>query len=370
MMNRHRYIVVALLIFTIVGVSCTFTEKIRDGRTAFERKRYFQASEMLMSEFEVSRSNLDRMNIAYLIGESNMKFGAFEEAARWYKIAYEGGYGPSALSAYANGLKQLERYEDAASSFAKVGDEIGDRVKYRREIANCLQAVEWRNDAIYTPYVIENLKLNSNASDYAPVPVSTNEIAFTSDREMSTGEYIYAWSGNDFSDLFIADLRQNSVKQYGGEQINIDGNEGTVAFSPDGTKMVFCRCFSREDYDAHCKLMISEKNDLAWSKPVILPFIKDGINYRHPTFSQDGTMLVFSANIDEATNDYDLYLSRFVDNNWEQPQSLGVRVNSQRREGFPFLHGDTLYFSSDFAGMGDWMFIKHSFNLMVNGPFL
>ncbi|MCB0688048.1 MAG: OmpA family protein, partial [Saprospiraceae bacterium] len=240
----------------------------------------------------------------------------------------------------------------AAASYIKAGDEIGDRIKYRQEIATCLQAEEWRKDAVYSPYIIENLGMNSPASDYAPVPISNNEIAFTSDRDVSTGDYKYAWSGNDFSDIFLANLTQNSVTPYGGDVINIDENEGTIAVSPDGSKMVFCRCFSREDYDAHCKLMISERMDQSWSKPSILPFIKDGINYRHPAFSDDGTVLFFSANIEEETNDYDIYLSQFEDENWSQPVSLGPSINTQSREGFPFSYKDTLYFSSNAGGMG------------------
>lgn len=352
-MNASRLpVILCSLVLLLISQSCTFTEKIKDGRTAFERKRYFQAAEMLQVEFENARTNADRMNIAYLIGESNLKFGNFPGAAEWFKIAYEGGYGTAALSAYAACLKQSEKYEEAAANYAKAGDEIGDRVKYRREMAICLQAAEWRNDAVYSPYVIENLGMNSSASDYAAIPLSSNEIAFTSDREISTGEYKYAWSGNDFSDIFRADLSQNSVTQYGGDVINIDENEGTVSISPDGAKMIFCRCFSREDYDAHCKLLVSERLDDAWSKPAILPFIKDGINYRHPAFSEDGSKLIFSANIEEETNGYDLYLSELVDGNWEQPVSLGPSINTQAREGFPFMHEDTLYFSSDVGGMG------------------
>jgi outer membrane protein OmpA-like peptidoglycan-associated protein len=354
---RQKYsTAMRLLIFIFLLIpfldSCSYTEKIRDGRTAYERKRYFQASEMLQEEFDLARSNIDRMNIAYLIGESNLKFGNFEEAAKWFKIAYEGGYGASALAAYASCLKQLEKYEEAASTYAKVGEEIGDRVKYRREIATCLQAVDWRDAEMYSPYRIKNLQVNSISSDYAAVPLDVDEIAFTSDREQSVGDLKYAWSGNDFSDVFVANVKQSEVTSYQGDRINLDENEGTVALSPDGTKMVFCRCFSREDYDAYCKLMLSEKNADAWSKPEILSFVKDGINYRHPTFTKDGTGLIFSANIDEATSDYDLYLSTLVNDSWEQPVSLGGRINTPGREGFPQMYLDTLYFSSDYGGMG------------------
>ena len=333
-------------------IQCTFTEKIKDGRTAYERKRYFQASEMLQDEFKLAGSNIDQMNIAHLIGDCHIKFGDFEGAAEWYKTAYEGGYGAGALASYAHTLKQLEQYEEAANAYVKAGDELGDRIRFRPDIAACIQAVEWRDGVQYSPYVIENLKINSLSSDYAAFPLSKNQIAFTSDREGSTGDLKYAWSGNDFSDLFIADLDQNEIRAF--EGVNREDNEGTAATSPDGQSMVFCRCFSRDDYDAHCKLLIAQKveNSDSWTRPTIMSFIKDGINYRQPTFTEDGQSIIFSANIDEATNDYDLYMSTLEEGSWQDPVSLGSRINSQKREAFPFMYFDTLYFASNVSGMG------------------
>ena len=141
-------------------------------KTAYERKRYHQASEMLQDEFRIARSNIERMNIAFLIGESNLKFNDLEEATKWFKTAYEGGYGSNALVQYASCLKQNEQYEEAANAYFRAGEEIGDRVKFRREIANCLQAVDWRDDEKYSPYVIFPLAINSAFSDYSPAPKS------------------------------------------------------------------------------------------------------------------------------------------------------------------------------------------------------
>ncbi len=344
-------ITATILLLSFILSGCSYTEKIKDGKTAFERKRYYQASEMLKEEFNGIRGSIEQMNIAFLIGESNLKFGNFEEAAKWYKVAYEGGYGSSALAQYAHCLKQTEQYAAAAEAYYKVGEEIGDRVRYRSEIATCLQAVDWKNAEQYSPYVIEPLSINSPVSDYAPMPLSENQLAFTSDREDSQGDFKYAWSGNDFSDLFVANLSNGEVKPIDND-LNLEDNEGTLAISKDGTKQVFCRCFSREDYDEHCKLLISNKVDGSWTRPKILSFIKDGVNYRQPAFSDDGNQLVFSANLEESTNDYDLYVSILEDDVWGQPVSMGSRINTQSREGFPFLDGDTLYFASNFGGMG------------------
>lgn len=347
-------IITSLLLLTIgLGAwTCTFTEKIKDGRSAYERKRYFQAAEMLQGEFNQARTSIDRMNIAYLIGESSMQFGDFEQAAEWYRIAYDGGYGVSALVAYAGAQKQMERYKEAAAAYTLASQELNDNNRFRSEVASCVQAATWKTDIQYSPYVIENLDINSPSSDYAPVPIGTDEIAFTSDRAASTGDFTYAWSGNDFSDIFVMNTRNNEVKPFGHDGVNLENNEGTLVKSPDGKQIVFCRCMSREDYDEHCKLFISHVENNSWTRPVIMSFVKDGINYRHPAFNRDGTMLIFSANIDEATNDYDLYVSRLEEDRWQQPVTLGGMINTQGREGFPYMIEDTLYFATDSKGMG------------------
>jgi outer membrane protein OmpA-like peptidoglycan-associated protein len=100
--------------------------------------------------------------------------------------------------------------------------------------------------------------------------------------------------------------------------------------------------------------MYSEKSEGSWSKPEILSFVKDGVNYRQPAFFADGSGLIFSANIEESTRGYDLYISYFLpeENSWSEPISIGGRINSEGNETFPSFHNDTLYYSSDQAGMG------------------
>ncbi len=352
-----RYLNFLWLIVGISVAACTYTEKIRDGKTAYERKRYFQAAEMLQEEYKGARSNIERMNIAFLIGECNLKFNNVDEATKWFKTAYEGGYGSSALVQYAACLKQSEKYEEAANAYFQAGEEIGDRVKFRREISNCLQAVDWRDDEPYSPYQVEPLSINSIYSEYAPVPLDEDQIVFTSDRPESEGDYMYAWTGNEFVDLFLSDVKTNQVKAFE-QDLNSEDNEGTAAFSSDGNQMVFCRCFSASEYDIHCKLMITEKENDRWSKPKLLEFAKEGVNYRQPTFANGDTSLIFAADIDGATNDYDLYVSHLIDGEWTDPVSLSNRINTQSREGFPFMHNDTLYFSSTFGGMGGYDIYK------------
>ena len=347
-------------IFTIVGLffillttlSCTYTEKIRDGKTAFERKRYFQAAEMLEEEFKFARSNIERGDIAYHIGESCLKFGAHLRAGEWFKTAYEAGYGPSSLIQYARCLKSLERYDEAAEKFQQASLELDDPIRLRKEISICLQSMDWKEQSKYSPYRVQHLEINSENSDYAAQSIGESQIIFSSDRKTSTGDKLYAWTGVNFSDIFHADLANGQITLYD-PAISTDDNEGTAVFDSAMQVMIFCRCFSRQDYDSNCKLMISERSGgSSWEKPNVIEFVRDGFNYRQPTLSQDGLSLIFSANLEEETRGYDLYFSQREGKAWSEPTPISDRINSEFDEMFPFILEDTLYFASDFGGMG------------------
>ncbi|MBX2815063.1 MAG: OmpA family protein [Saprospiraceae bacterium] len=341
-----------VLVFLGILTACSYTEKIKDGKTAFERKRYFQAAEMLLDEYQGARSNIERGNIAFLLGESHSRFNDVSGATKWYKTAYDLGYGTNALVQYAHTLKKSEQYEQAANAYYLASDEIQDHVRFRKEISYCVQAINWSEAARYRPYRVQGLAINTEHSDYAPSVTGASKVLFTSDREPSAGEQLYAWTGNKFSDIYQADLASEEVTPLE-DRINTEDNEGTAVVSPDGETMLLCRCFSRSDYDSHCKLMSSERDARGWTEPKVLPFVQDGINYRQPTFTADSSVLIFSANIEESLRKYDLYMVRMdAEGEWGTPESLGNRINTEFNEVFPSVHADTLYFSSDKGGMG------------------
>jgi len=351
-MHLLRQLFVLVLGGLLLASACTYTEKIKDGKTAFERKRYYQASEMLLDEYNSTRSNIERGNLAYLLGESHIRFNDLAGATKWYKTAYDLGYGTNALIQYAHCLKKNERYEDAANAYYMASDEIQDRARFRKEVSYCVQAINWGKAAQYSPFKVSPVNINSEFSEYAPVATGRQSLLFTSDREPSAGESLYAWTGNKFSDIYRADLSSANVTPLEAT-INTDDNEGSAVLSADGERMILCRCFSRDDYDSHCKLMMSEKAGSGWSEPEVLPFVQDGINYRHPSFTPDSNVIIFSANIEESLRKYDIYMVTLdEDGIWSEPESLGSRINTEYNEVFPFIQEDTLYFSSDKGGMG------------------
>ena len=74
----------------------------------------------------------------------------------------------------------------------------------------------------------------------------------------------------------------------------------------------------------------------------------DDIEVEHPTFSDDGHVMVFSsAERRRSYGGYDLWYSRFRDGEWSTPVNMGNRVNSPGDDVTPCIVGDYLFFSSN-----------------------
>ncbi|MBL7793191.1 MAG: flagellar motor protein MotB, partial [Saprospiraceae bacterium] len=225
---RIRFIPAGILLILTMA-ACQYTQKIKDGRTAYERKQFFVAASMLEKEYNKADTRLEKGKLAFLLGESYKAVNKSPQAIQWYRTAYDNQYGVDALKEYAFALKRAERYEEAMQAFKELGIEIGSPYEYRREISACEIAAGWKK--IKQPdYVVELSAFNSGKADYSPSLYRDNQLVITSDRQGSTGDDTYNWTGNDFSDLYLVNLTSNDVFPFD-KALNTANNEGTVAFA-------------------------------------------------------------------------------------------------------------------------------------------
>lgn len=348
-MRQHTLL---LLLISTFFAACTYTQKIRDGKMAYEYKQYAVATKMLQKEYDKAKTRVERGQLAYYMGKSYEALNKSEESIRWFQIAYDNQAGVDALKDKAFALKQAERYEEAMQAFKELGIEIGSPYEYRREIQACQTAMGWKEAEKYAEYRVNVLDFNTSNAEYAPFLYKDNQLVFTSDRSSSTGDETYNWTGNEFSDLFLVDLESKNVSTFD-DRLNTEDNEGTAAFNKNYTEVYFTRCFGGKKEDAHCKIMFSRLDDGAWTVPEVLPFVEEGVNYGHPSISDDGKELYFASNHPDGWGGYDIYVSTRTLEGWGSPRLLGRSINTVGNEKFPYAIGDTLYFSSDFhPGMG------------------
>lgn len=73
-----------------------------------------------------------------------------------------------------------------------------------------------------------------------------------------------------------------------------------------------------------------------------------GMIVEHPTFSNDGTIVIFSSKGQKRSmGGYDLWFSHFDGKQWTKPQNMGYRVNTRGDETAPSVSRDCLLFSSN-----------------------
>ena len=346
-------ILLTFLVFLIIA-GCNFTQKITDGPTAYERKQYKVAIDLLDKEYKKSKSRVEKGKIAFLMGESYKHINKSKQSISWYLTAYENSYGVEAFREYAFGLKRNEQYKEAMEAFKNLGLEIGSPYEYRREITACKQALNWKEEGNNAEYTLSLANFNSSDADFSPIIYQDNQLVFTSDRSTSLGDEKYNWTGNNFSDLYIVNTKSNEVELFAAP-INSPNNEGTVSFNKSFSEIYFTRCFNNDKKaDNYCSIMTSQYENGSWALPVKLHFFEEeNINYGDPSISKDGNTLYFSANHPEGWGGHDIYMVKRNIEGWGEPHLMNRSINSIGNERFPFIDKDTLYFSSDFhTGMG------------------
>jgi outer membrane protein OmpA-like peptidoglycan-associated protein len=331
--------------------ACSVANQVRDGKTAYETKQYKVAAGLLQKEFNKAKTRLEKGKIAYMLGLSLKAIHQNEQSIDWFQKAYDNQAGTDALKEMAQALKMAGRYAEAKEAYKNLGIEIGSPYEYRKEIAACDIAEGWKK--IKTPeYSVEAAIFNSKFADYAPV-FYKDQLVITSDRTIATGDKkMYAWTGNDYSDLFTINTQTGDANNFSPALNSLD-NEGTATFSANFTEVFFTRCTGGKKEDRFCKIMHSVFDGTSWIAPEALSFQQAGINYGHPHLAPNGKQLYFSANHPDGWGGHDIWVSERVGSEWTEPKLLPRTINTPGNEMFPTLDKDTLYFSSDaHPGMG------------------
>ncbi len=342
------------LFFTVMVFTnaCRTSKLIKDGSTAFKQKQYSVAVDFLLQEVSGRNSGEEYAIKAFMLGESYKYLSDTDNALKWYIESAKNDYGVDAYWEMAYMLKKKERYDDAILSFQRLRSMTRREDLIAQEIEKCRQAIAMKRASLNEDIIISPHNLNSEALDYSSTLYQGKYIVFTSDRPQSTGRLTYYWTGNSFSDLYMAELDGSNVRPFD-ESLNTIHNEGTACFNKDGTEIFFTFCHA-EIGDSHCRIVRSKKTENGWSTPRDAFRMKPGVNYGDPALIEDDKVLIFVSNDLTGVGGHDLYYSvREDDDTWSDPDLMPTYLNTSGNERFPTWHDGTLYYSSDhLAGLG------------------
>jgi len=176
-----------------------------------------------------------------------------------------------------------------------------------------------------------------------------------------------------YGSLVVGQGQQQSIKRFyqakymnnlwiGGIELKggINSNHipvGNGALSPDGERFYFSRCGKNMSGKIKCSLFVSRLIDENWSDPESLPGKINSGNYMatQPATATDSKpkreIIYFVSDRPGGKGGSDIWFTVFdkIKNEYSDPQNCGGRINTSSNENTPFYHIGThsLFFSSD-----------------------
>lgn len=350
---------------------------------------------ILMMVFAISLNGQNRQKRE---ADRYYKLLAYARAIDLYEKSLEKEYNPDAVLKLADCYRLTNQYEKAAEWYGKAmtienkspemvfhyghlllttGDQAAARQRFLefsrlvpedprgRAFAELLaNTAPLMQDS--GKYEISLLEVNSDASDFGPVPYGGGLI-FASSRKSGIINREFDWLEAPFLNLVHAKRIAEGEEKFEAPQslegeINTRFHESNFTWC-NGCPEVF---FTRNNYFQSRKGASDEGVILLKIYSAVMdgleavsieefPHNSDEYSVGHPTLSRDGKTLIFVSDMPGGEGGKDLYRCRKVGESWSEPENMGPEINTAGDEMFPFLHADgKLYFSSNgHAGLGN-----------------
>jgi len=349
-------------IFLLLAISSTVafaqSSKTKKADKLYDQLKYTDAAEEYLSLVK----NGDNSNYVHeRLANSYYFVNDTKNAETYYqRVVKDKNVDPETVFNYAQTLKsngKPKEFNEQMKRFAQMKP-------------NDSRAVEFMKDPNYLPRIIEESKqkytasnlneLNSKFSDFGG-RIYNGTFYFTSAR--NTARKTYEWNDEPFLDIYKASIVGGVIKdaELLKGDVNTKYHESTVAISPDGKRMYFDRNDYykgkyKKDKDGINQLNIyyATNVDGRWTDIQPVSFNDTEYSNSHPAISADGKTLYFTSDRPGGKGQSDIYkVAIKADGSFGTPENV-TDVNTEGREGFPFVDANgTLYFSSDgHMGMG------------------
>ncbi len=349
---KNIYIVLSIVSISITTSAQNMNTKIADK--LFGRFDYIEA----VKEYSKLVENGKADSYVYKqLAEANFNMFNSAEAAKWYGKATETEQDAETYYRYAQMLKAERKYDEANKQMKK----------FAAAAPNDLRAKTFNENPNYIPSLLDKTKMydvksssiSSDKSDFGALLID-NGLYFVSARSGSGKSY--SWTDESYLDIYRADYNSDgSVSNaVAFKQLNSKWHDGPITMSSDGKTAYFAsesykdNITASKDKKANAKysqvyLYSALKNGDSWGSISSLPFNDKSFSNSNPSLSKDGKTLYFSSNRPGSIGGTDIWKVMVnADGTFGEPQNLGVKVNTEGNETFPFIaeNNKTLYFAS------------------------
>ena len=340
----------------VVAVSTAQEKQTKKAAQNFDNYAYAIAIENYQELIDKGYSEED---IFKKMGDSNYQNAKYKEASEWYgklmnleNASFDAEY----MFRYAQSLKSTKDYDTSniwmQKYIAAKGGESGvSKIAANNDYLAAIEANSGRYD-------INNISVNSPASDFAPAMMGETLVFSTArDRGIVTRK-IHSWNNKPFTNLYKATNNEDGnfgapTKLFG---LNKKTHETSAVFTKDGSTVYFTRNnsvngrFARDNEGvSRLKLFRANLDNGAWTNVTELPFNSDDYSTAHPTLSADERTLYFASDMPGTKGQSDIFSVTINDDgSFGTPENLGDQINTEARETFPFVSSENiLYFASD-----------------------
>ena len=351
---RVRVLNICCLFFLLIsGLSFAQEKKSKADILFFEYAYSDAVAEYLKESVKAPLSNQQQLNL----GDSYLKLGNYKKAVDTYLQVYKRD---TTMSEYH--FNRMLVAMGRTSGRERVKAFLGTK---RNSLANeLLENADFNLEILQSgvgqdlEYTISHLNANSPQSDFSPAFYG-DKLLFASSRPQGSRKEVYNPSGEGYLDIFIGKVGRD------GQILNPNPftaipdsrfHEATPYYSSDLNGIFYIRSNVRGksmvfDENGKNALAIGLKADDG-SFDFLLRDLSTSFYY--PFYDAETEKLYFAANFDDSLGGTDIYFVYTVKGQIRSsPINLGPRINTPGNEISPYIHNNSLYFSSDiFYGLG------------------
>ncbi len=353
--NMKRIKIIALCAVAAILLGSCGGAKLATANEQMERGEYYDASKTYRKIYNKLTKKEERPlrgEVAFKLAECHRHINQFARAAAAYQNAARYGYGDSTIYLLTARMQHAEgKYAPAVAAYKEYLKWHPDDKLAQNGLIGAQMALEKKGA---TRYVVKQSKLfNSRRADYSPMYLdrSLDQIYFTTTNEKVTGSHRSEITGMKKGDIWFAAKNERGEwkrpEAVEGE-LNSEVDEGTPAFSPDGSTMYLSKARREPNANTGVEIYTSQRSDAKWSAPVKFEITADTLSsYAHPAVSPDGNWLYFTSDMPGGQGGYDIWRINLKERQGSL-ENLGEWINTPGDEMFPTFRSDSVfYFSSD-----------------------
>ena len=350
-----KRIYILLIAFSIQFIQAQ-QQDLQRANVLFGKTYYSQAIPL----YEKVSAKIQTVEVIQHLGDCYYFTNDYDKAQQQYALLYQSK--SAALNEdyyfrYAHTLKAKGRYDEANEVMRKfyLASNNNAAVEKLNKDIKTLKNVS----AIGERFIIQNLALNTVNSEFGAVPFGDNLVFASVKKKPNLFDKTYKWNNESYLNLVTIPIinanTNDSTVAYFSKDLKSPMHESNAVFTKDGKFMYFTRNNSNNgrrgkntEKISNIQIFRAEFVKDKWTNVTALPFNSPDYSVEHPALSTDEKTLYFASDMPGTLGSFDIFSVSVDGTVYGNPLNLGEKINSPKREQFPFVSKDNkLYLSSN-----------------------